>query len=138
MQRSVQRKHRHKHKHKHKRKTEPKTKDISKENHFACLKKSLSDVFLLYFCMFLCLRLCQVKTRLYVHGRRNDFAYQQARSRYHGKIFVVHERNLFNILCRLAGKPSHKNRTKLFGESRLFFGNLDNVCFPYEQALRML
>ena len=33
IQRSVQRKHRHKPK--HKRKTGPKTKDISKENHFA-------------------------------------------------------------------------------------------------------
>ena len=51
-QRSVQRKHRHKHKHehKHKRKTEPKTKDISKENHFALTLKVIalpSFVFLL-------------------------------------------------------------------------------------------
>ena len=33
----------------------------------------------------------------------------------HGKIFVRYERNLFtSLLFRLAGKPPHMNRTKLF------------------------
>ena len=56
MQWSVQYKHRHKRKnrHEHKHKTEPKQKRFQEKIIPLCLKKSLGDVFLLYFCLFLC------------------------------------------------------------------------------------
>ena len=39
----------------------------------------------------------------------------------------------YSILSSLAGKPSHMNRTKIFGESKFFVANRDN--FSYKQAL---
>ena len=48
----------------------------------------------------------------------------------------VHMNATYSIFSRLAGKQSHMNKTKLFGESKYFLPNRDYV-FPYEQALRL-
>ena len=47
----------------------------------------------------------------------------------------VHMNATYSIFSRLAGKPSHMNKTKLFGESKCFLPNRDYV-FPYEHTLK--
>ena len=45
----------------------------------------------------------------------------------HVYICLIYERNSVFNTFPLSGKPSHMNRTKLFGESKCFLANWDNV-----------
>ena len=47
---------------------------------------------------------------------------------------LSHMNASYSIFSRLAGKPFHMNRTKLFGESKCFLAYRDSFS-PYEQAL---